>query len=113
MLPLLVLCASQLSAFEQGNYYIFDLIENSKTGPVTGRIAISKKALSPVEAPTQKTATTQRGEFEIDYSQSMHASEANSAFNLEMPTSTKPAKQKISFSSESFDFGTSETVFGE
>jgi hypothetical protein len=108
-----VVCGSQSHAFEQGNYYIFDLVESSRTEAIAGRLAIPKKTLSHFEAKPKQTESSQRSEFEIDYSKSIQATKANSAFNLETPMQAKPTPKNVSFSTESYDFESSRTVFGE
>jgi hypothetical protein len=99
-------------AFDQGSYFIFDIVESAESEPIKGRLAVPAEALARVDSESAQVAV-ERSEFEIDFHQPIQSGEANSAFDLNTPVQTTADGENISFSTDSFDFGSSNTVFGE
>jgi hypothetical protein len=107
-----LLWTGHASAFEQGSYHLFDLVEKESDAPLPGRLAVPKAALakSSVEEPALSIAD--RGEFEINYSEPLETS-GNTRFEFipfeETETSSGTG---TSFSTDSFDLNSTNNVFG-
>jgi len=112
LLTLLIVCTVHSHAFDQGSYFIFDIVESAESEPIKGRLAVPAEALARVDSESAQVAVG-RSEFEIDFHQPIQSGEANSAFDLNTPVQTTADGENISFSTDSFDFGSSNTVFGE
>ncbi|WPJ97834.1 hypothetical protein SH580_08935 [Coraliomargarita algicola] len=109
-------CASLGHAFEQSSYFIFDIIDSATTKPVAGRLAVKKEALTTVKAETKSHTqiSSERGEFEIDFNQPIQASDSGAAtFTFDQVVDTPASTESSSFGTESFDLGTSDSIFGQ
>ena len=100
-------------SYEQGSYFVFDIIESVKVEPSKGRIAIPAKALAKAKAQREATEKAGRSEFEIDFEQTIQPKTEDSPFKSDPSTKTKPLIKTTSFQSEAFDFGNSDSVFGK
>lgn len=81
-----------------------------------GRLAVPAQAITAEATETTNTTPEKRSEFEIDFNQPIQSTDVNSAFELRIAdedTADVPDTENVSFSTDSFDFGTSMTVFGE
>jgi hypothetical protein len=56
-------------SFEQGSYFIFDIVESKEVAPVPGRLALAKLVMAEVDVVVKSEAPETRSEFEFDYSQ--------------------------------------------
>lgn len=116
VLTVQLLWAGHAGAFEQGSYHLIDLIEKEGEAPLPGRLAVPKAALASRLAEDPKHSIANRGEFEIDYSEPLESS-GNTSFEF-IPleeTATLPgtsADTGTSFSTDSFDFNSTNSVFG-
>ncbi|WP_269524616.1 hypothetical protein [Coraliomargarita parva] len=107
-LPLLSLFGlSQLSAFEQGSYFVFDLRAESKGSELAGCIHLTQPKTPASEAPAASpTAEKKQSEFVIDFGSSFGT--PNSAFDFsEDPADTKQAPR----STQSFGLGNESSDF--
>ncbi len=108
--------AGSICAFEQGSYYLFDFVENESSPSVPGRLPVPKAAMEITENSTGNlTHSPQtRSEFEIDYTKSFQA-QTTSDFGIKIghDPQADTVSENTSFSTESFDFGSSNTVFGD
>lgn len=114
-LAIQVACVSFAHAYEQGSYFVFDLVNSKEVMPIEGRIAVLAEALNAVTTETVTTEEVERSEFEIDFSKTMQPdSTISSTFQIDVLTETDTTEvETTSFGTESFDFGTTNTVFGE
>jgi hypothetical protein len=98
-----MLGAALVSAFEQGSYYVFDLVETADAAPIAGRLAVPKSALLAT-ASTKATSSQppERGEFEIDFNQSFQK-ETNAGFEFEMKVKTGTNEESAAFNSSAFN----------
>ena len=105
--------ASRSDAFEQGSYYVIDLVETAEAAPVAGRLAVPKSVLAGRgTAETPASPLEERSEFEIDYAKGL-LSASHSAFELDASAEPATEPESSNFSTSTFDFGSSNTVFGE
>jgi len=64
--------------------------------------------------PSQVTAQqTKRSEFEIDFKQAIQPKTIDSAFQSDHMAKAEPFTRTTSFQAKAFDFGSSDSVFGE
>ena len=107
-------CANFAYSYEQGSYFVFDIIESAEATPTKGRLAIPAEALTQAKTKTATAVEIERSEFEIDLKETIQPkTSADSAFELDpmakIETFTNPAR----FKAKAFDFESSESVFGE
>ena len=102
-------------AFEQSNYFIFDIIESQETEAVQNRLALPAAALTKMENAPQSSTQRQtvRSEFEIDFNQAIQSSGHNAAAFTFDQAIKAPSEPASSFNTDSFDLGTSHTEFGK
>lgn len=106
-------CLSPVCSFEQGSYFVFELIDSEENESQTGRLTLKKEALTAKESTASSTPSLQieSEEFLVDFSEPEKESEATS-FEIETPDFGAGTKQEeVSFGTSSF--GTSDSVFGE
>lgn len=110
-----IACASFTHGFEQGSYFVFDLFESAEAKPIKGRLAVLAETMVISDSEADASEEVERSEFEIDFKQAIQAksSAASSAFEFDMKTKEEPIAETTSFGTETFDFRTSNTVFGE
>ena len=111
---ILMASLSSVHSYEQGSYFVFDIIESAGATPTTGRLAIPAEALAQAKTKSATAEEIKRSEFEIDFKETIQPkTSADSAFELDpmakIETFTKPAR----FRAKAFDFESSESVFGE
>ena len=108
---LIVVAGCQLSAFEQGTYFIYQLVEQSDAPVIEKRLTVdSQLFVEPDTAPVKRTTeVAERSEFEMDYNS--FGTTAGSGFDVTLPTSTEP---KTTSDTSVFDIGTQEpiSIFG-
>ena len=100
-------------SYEQGSYFVFNIIESSELETTKGSLVIPAEALAKTE--TQRTATeqTERSEFEIDFKQAIQPKTTDSAFKSDPSAKMEPFTRTTSFQEKALDFGSSDSVFGE
>jgi len=108
--------AGSATAFEQSSYYVFDIVETAGAKAKHDRLPVPKAAIEVKQDEIVETdiLSETRSEFEIDYTQPIHSA-PGSSFNVNLgdDNSGQSDKESRSYSTESFDFGTSNTVFGD
>jgi hypothetical protein len=106
-----------LCAYEQGTYFIYDLVEKIDTSTVAKRLPVQASLLVAAEKDAKIDTTTvtaeKKSEFEIDFS-SVKTSTSNtfkSAITIEIDDGSAV---KMTGDTSTFDFNTTETsTFGE
>ena len=106
-------CANFLHSYEQGTYFVFDIIGSAETEPTKGRLAIPAEALAQAETESATAEESEPSEFEIDYKQSIQPKTTGSGFEFDSLSETAPIIEPTSFGAEAFDMGSSASVFGE
>ena len=114
VIVILMASLSSVHSYEQGSYFVFDIIESAEATPTKGRLAIPAEALTQAKTKTATAVEIERSEFEIDLKETIQPkTSADSAFELDpmakIETFTNPAR----FKAKAFDFESSESVFGE
>lgn len=113
-LALQIACVSMAHAFEQGSYFVFDIVDSPEVKPIDGRLAVPAKTLAIVESEVAITTDAKRSEFEIDFNHPIRPySENETSFKFEPVVETTPEIETTSFGTETFGRGTSDTLFGE
>lgn len=109
---LIVVAGCQLSAFEQGTYFIYQLVDKSDTPTIDKRLAVdSQLFVEPETAPSKSTTGVAKlSEFETDYNS--FGTTTNSGFNVTPSTSTG---LQTTTDTSVFDIGTQEStsLFGD
>ena len=106
-------CANFAHAYEQGSYFIFDILESAEAEPTKGRLAIPAEALAKADTQRAPTEETNRSEFEIDFKLTVQPKTIDSAFQSDPSPKTESFIRTTSFQVKAFDFGSSDSVFGE
>ena len=114
VIVILMACLSSVHSYEQGSYFVFDIIESAETTPTKGRLAIPAESLAQAKTKSATALEIKRSEFEIDLKETFQPkTSADSAFELDpmakIETFTKPTR----FRTKALDSGSSESVFGE
>ena len=114
VIVILMASLSSVHSYEQGSYFVFDIIESAEATPTKGRLAIPAEALAQAKTKTATAVEIERSEFEIDFKETIQPkTSADSAFESDpmakIETFTKPTK----FRTKAFDSRSSKSVFGE
>ena len=114
VIVILIASLSSVHSYEQGSYYVFDIIEPAEATPTKGRLVIPAEALAQTKTKSATAVEIKRSEFEIDFKETIQPKiSGDSAFKLDpmakIETFTKPTK----FKTKAFDYGRSKSVFGE
>ena len=114
VIVILMVSLCSVHSYEQGSYFVFDIIESAETTPTKGRLAIPAESLAQSKTKSATTVEIKRSEFEIDLKETIQPkTSADSAFELDpmakIETFTKPTR----FRTKAFDFESSKSVFGE
>lgn len=112
VLAVQLLWAGYAGAFEQGSYHLFDLVEKEGHAPLPGRLAVPKTALANSSVKEPALSVADRGEFEINYSEPLETSGNTSFEFIPFEETTASSDTGTSFSTDSFDFNSSNSVFG-
>ena len=109
-----VACASSMHSYEQGSYFIFDIIESARAEPTKGRLAIPAEALAQAKTKSATDEKIERSEFEIDFKQTIQPkTSVDSVFELDPKAKIEPFTKPIKFRTKAFDLERSKSVFGE
>jgi hypothetical protein len=108
----LVVAGYRLSAFEQGTYFIYQLVEQADAQVVDKRLALDSELFAEaVKTQAESTPQTEeRSEFEIDYTSLSTTS--TSGFEITPPTDTEV---QTTSDTSAFNIGTEDTtisIFG-
>ena len=114
VIVILMVSLCSVHSYEQGSYFVFDIIESAETTPTKGRLAIPAESLAQAKTKSATAVEIKRSEFEIDLKETIQPkTSADSAFELDpmakIETFTKPTR----FRTKAFDSGSSKSVFGE
>ena len=114
VIVILMVSLCSVHSYEQGSYFVFDIIESAETTPTKGRLAIPADSLAQAKTKSATAVEIKRSEFEIDLKETIQPkTSADSAFELDpmakIETFTKPTR----FRTKAFDFESSKSVFGE
>ena len=114
VIVILMICTSSVHSYEQGSYFVFDIIESSESEPTKGRLTIPAEALVQTKTKRATAEEIERSEFEIDFKQSIQPkNSADSAFELDPMAKKEPFTKTTRFGTKAFDSGRSKSVFGE
>ena len=109
-----VACANSMHSYEQGSYFIFDIIESAEAEPTKGRLAISAEALAQAKTKNVRAEEIERSEFELGSKQTIKPKTSlDSAFELDPEAKIEPFTKPTRFRTKALDSGSSESVFGE
>ncbi len=109
-----VACASPMHSYEQGSYFVFDIIESAEATPTKGRLAIPAEALAQAKKKTATAVEIERSELEIDFMETIQPkTSADSAFELDPMAKIETFTIPTRFRTKALDSGSSESVFGE
>ena len=113
LIAIQAICANFAYSYEQGSYFVFDIIGSAELEPAKGRLAIPAEALTKAETKRAATGQAERSEFEIDFKQAIQPKGKGSGFRSDSQAKMKPFTRTTSPKVEAFDFGTSGSVFGK
>ena len=103
-----------MHSYEQGSYFIFDIVKSAQAEPIKGRLAIPAEALAQAKKKSATAEETERSEFEIDFKQTIQPkTSVDSAFELDPKAKIEPFTKPIKFRTKAFDSERSESVFDE
>ena len=101
-----------LCAYQQSNYFVFDLVDEDTSKPIMGRLAVPSQTINTESVELSRVLPEAESEFEIEIDRTMQTT-TDSSFDLIILEEETAQSDDFSFSSETFDLGTSTTVFGE
>ena len=114
VIVILMACTSSVHSYEQGSYFVFDIIESSESKPTKGRLTLPAEALVQTKTKRATAEEIERSEFEIDFKQSIQPkNSADSAFELDPMAKKEPFTKTTRCGTKAFDSGRSKSVFGE
>jgi hypothetical protein len=100
----IVVAGCQLSAFEQGTYFIYQLVDQSDASVIDNRLAVNSQLFAKA-ATAAAIRTSEFSEFEMDYT--ALGSTKSSGFE---PIQTSNTGLKATSEASPFDLGTQESV---
>jgi len=101
---LIVAAGSPLSAFEQGTYFIYQLVEQSDAPAIENRLAVSSQLFAK-PATAAVTGTAEVSEFEMDYTSL--GTTKNAGFES---TQTYSTELETTIQISTFNIGPQETI---
>ena len=112
-----LVCSQVAFGFEQGSYFVFELVDSDEDKSKTGRLVLKKEAFAQKEsvATSKDSLKLEEGEFLIDFSKPAEKS-GTSSFEIEAAPDFGADDSTSSQGSSSFgtsSFGTSDSVFGD
>ena len=114
VIVILMVCTNSVHSYEQGSYFVFDIIESSESEPTKGRLSIPAEALAQTKTKRAKAEKIERSGFEIDFKQTIQPKTSEgSAFGLDPMAKKEPFAETTRFGTKAFDSGRSKSVFGE
>ena len=104
---LLVIASCQVSAFEQGTYFIYQLVEQSDAPAIDQRLTVNRQLFAKAKTPavTRTAKAAEASEFEIDYT--TLGTTTNSGFDS---TQTYSTELETTSEASTFGIGTQETI---
>ena len=114
VIVILMASLSSVHSYEQGSYFVFDIIESAEATPTKGRLAIPAEALAQTKTKGATAVEIKRSEFEIDFKETIQPkTSADSAFELDPMAKIEPSTKPTKFRTKAFDSERSKSVFGE
>ena len=114
VIVILIASLSSVHSYEQGSYYVFDIIEPAEATPTKGRLVIPAEALAQTKTKSETAVEIKRSEFEIDFKETIQPkTPGDSAFKLDPMAKIEPFTKPTKFKTKAFDYGRSKSVFGE
>ena len=114
VIVILMASLSSVHSYEQGSYFVFDIIESAEATPTKGRLAIPAEALALAKTKSATAVEIERSEFEIDFKETIQPkTSTDSAFELDPMAKIEPFTKPTKFRTKAFDSGGSKSVFGE
>ena len=114
VIVILMASLSSVHSYEQGSYFVFDIIESAEAEPTKGRLAIPAEAFAQAKTKSARAKEVERSEFEVDFKQTIQPkTSVDSAFELDLKAKIKPITKPIRFRTQAFDPERSESVFRE
>ena len=105
---------SPVHSYEQGSYFIFDIIESTEATPTSGRLAIPAEALTQAKTKSATAEEIKSSEFEIDFKETIEPKTSiDSAFVLDPVAKIEPFTKPTKFRAKAFDYERSTSAFGE
>ena len=114
VIVILMASLSSVHSYEQGSYFVFDIIESAEATPTKGRLVIPAEALAQAKTKSVTAVEIERSEFEIDFKETIQRRTiADSAFELDPMAKIEPFTKPTKFRTKAFDSGSSKSVFSE
>ena len=114
VIVILIASLSSVHSYEQGSYYVFDIIEPAEATPTKGRLVIPAETLAQTKTKSATAVEIKRSEFEIDFKETIQPkTSGDSAFKLDPMAKIEPFTKPTKFKTKAFDYGRSKSVFGE
>ena len=114
VIVILMASLSSVHSYEQGSYFVFDIIESAEATPTKGRLAIPAEALAQAKTKSTTAIEIECSEFEIDFKDTIKPkTSADSTFELDPMTRIEPFIKPTKFRTKAFESGSSKSVFGE
>ena len=114
VIVILMASLSSVHSYEQGSYFVFDIIESAEATPTKGRLAIPAEALAQAKTKSATAVEIERSGFEIDFKGTIQRkTSADSTFELDPMTKIKPLTETTKFSTKAFESGSSKSGFGK
>ena len=111
---ILMVYLCSVHSYEQGSYFIFDIIESAEQTPTKGRLAITVEALAQAKTKSATAEEIECSEFEIDLKGTiLPETSLDSAFVLDPIAKIEPYTKPTKFRAKAFDLERSKSVFGE
>lgn len=105
-------CAQIAFSYEQGSYFVFELVDSDESKSKTRRLALKKEVFAQKESveTAKEILKLEEGEFLMDFSKLVEKS-GTSSFDIEAAPDF--GADASSSSQGSTSFGTSDSVFGD
>ena len=114
VIVILMASLSSVHSYEQGSYFVFDIIETAEATPTKGRLAIPAEAIAQAKKKKTTAVEIECNEFEIDFKETIQPkTSGDSAFKLDPMAKIEPFTKPTKFKTKAFDYGRSKSVFGE
>ena len=114
VIVILIASLSSVHSYEQGSYYVFDIIEPAEATPTKGRLVIPAEALAQTKTKSATAEEIKISGFEIDFKETIQPKlSVDSAFVLDPVAKIEPFTKPTKFRAKAFDYERSTSAFGE
>ncbi len=111
---ILMVYLCSVHSYEQGSYFIFDIIESAEATPTSGRLAIPAEALTHAKTKSAIAEEIKYSEFEIDFNETIQLkTSADSVFVLDPVAKIEPFTKPTKFRAKAFDYERSTSAISE